>query len=559
MLRELRIENLVLIERAQLRLGPGLNAITGETGAGKTMLAHAIDLLLGGKSRKGVVRPGASEAYVEGVFELPPGLLDDDEFTQLRERLPDEVPTEISLARRVTADGRTRAFIEGRSATAADLRDLGSALVTFYGQHDHRKLMLTTAQTGTLDGFIGATQLELLVQARGVQTELLKLRSRAAELEELDGRRERELGLVEFELDEIEQLQPSVAEFEDLRTERDRLRAVDVLREGVAQACDVLAGEGENDATTSVALAASALTTAAAADPSLGAPLARIIALGEELADVNSELRDYGASLSADPQRLELAEERLDLYERLIRKHGGSIDAVLAYGSECLERRDLLQGTQEEIEQVERAIAAAETVQQRICTKLTKARKRAAPMLAEAVVAQLADLSFADAQFEIEVRPRAGGPGSEGCDEVEFLIAPNPGLPLTALRETASGGELSRVMLALLTAAGADSGGTFVFDEIDAGIGGRTARAVGEKLRDLGGGKQVVCITHLPQVAAMAQNHFQIVKHSQAGETVTEVRTLQRTEVVEELCRMLGAGADDLGARRHAKELLAAA
>lgn len=560
MLAELRIENLLLIERAELSLDGGLNVITGETGAGKTVLAHAIDLLLGGKSRRGIVRPGAGEAYVEGVFTLPAGLIDRPEFAELRERLPDPAAGELALARRVTPDGRTRAYIEGRSSTAADLRALGGALVSFYGQHEHRKLTLAAAQLAALDGFCGERHAARVAEAGELHGRIRSLEQRLAELELVDGRRERELGLIEFELAEIEALGPDAEEATALHAERERLRAVDRLRaagEGALAALDEESGGG--GAAALIAEAGSRLNSASGADARLDALAARVETIALELQDAVAELRSYRDDLAADPERLAFLDDRLDAYERLKRKHGGSVAGVIEHAERCREDRDRLAGSREQIELVRAELAERGAARRKLAAGIGRARRRAAPRLAEMVRARLADLALADASFEIEIASDLDDPGAAGADAVEFMIAPNPGIAAAPLRETASGGELSRVMLALLTASGVRRDQTFVFDEIDAGIGGHTARALGEQLRALGADRQVICITHLPQVAAVAERHFEIEKIAAAGGTRAEVRRLDGDSVVEELCRMLGAGDGDAGARKHARELLAAA
>jgi DNA repair protein RecN (Recombination protein N) len=573
MLRELRIENLLLIERAELALDAGLNVFTGETGAGKTMLAHAIDLLLGGKSRRNIVRPGAAEAYVEGLFELPAGMLASPEFKELRERLADPDAREIAVGRRVSPEGRTRAYIEGRSATAADLRLLVGALVSFYGQHEHRKLTLAGAQLEVLDGFaaavVGEKHAAKLNQLGALHKEASGLSATIAELEVLDGRRERELGLIEFELAEIEQLDPQVAEEAELAGERDRLTAVDQLRlagEGALGALEDedVATPGGAGASSLLADAVAQVDAVASADPELAELAGRLQALALELADTTTELRGYCSQLSADPERLAQLDDRLDAYERLKRKHGGSVESVLEHAERCREDRDRLRSAESSLEDSAQQLEAIRARQITLAGEISRARRRVAPKLATEVRRRLAGLALEAATFEIEFSGAGGEIRASGIDDVEFMISPNPGVPATPLRETASGGELSRVMLALLTAgtdetAGAQKQQSFVFDEIDAGIGGHTARAVGEQLRELGQGRQVICITHLAQVAAAADRHFEIVKSVDAESSLTEVRELTSEAVVEELCRMLGADSDDAGARRHAKQLLAAA
>jgi DNA repair protein RecN (Recombination protein N) len=556
-LLELRIENLLLIERAEVRPGEGLNAITGETGAGKTVLAHALDLLLGGKPRSGIVRPGAGEAYVEGVFELPEGLLDGDELADLRERVGDG-DGEIVLARRVSAEGRTRAFVQGRSATAADLRELGGRLVSFFGQHEHRKLTVASAQLDLLDGFCGDVHMALRARVaeahgrvRGLRAELEELRARA-------GSRDRDLDLLRFELAEIDEVGPTVEEEEALTVERARLREVDGLRAAAAGGAEALMpSDGDGGAVQTMATAERLADAVDGADPALDALAERLRGLRLEAEDLGGELRRYLEGIDADPQRLEQVEARLSEYDRLMRKHGGTVEAVLAHAERCREERERLENGEVAVEQAEADLEAAEQERAKLASKLTKGRREAAPRLAEGVVAELAALAMDGATFEVLLEPR-DEIAATGAERVELMLAPNPGVPAAPVRESASGGELSRVMLALMAVAGAGGSPTLVFDEVDSGVGGQTARAVGERLRALGDGRQVLCITHLPQIAAMADRHFRIEKSPGEDVALTRVERLENKAVVEELCRMLGADASDAGARRHAKELLAA-
>jgi DNA repair protein RecN (Recombination protein N) len=553
-LHELRVENLLLIERAELFLGPGLNVLTGETGAGKTVLAHALDLLLGGKPRSGIVRPGAAEAYVEGVFALP-----DVVREALGERLAEDAE-ELVLARRVSAEGRTRAYVGGRSATAGDLRDAGAALLSFYGQHEHRKLMLASAQLEILDGFAGPAHAERRAAYRELYGRERALSARLEELRERAGARDRELDLLEWELAEIDGADPSEAEETALEAERDRLRHVEALRTAVAGGVAALAG-GEEDgggAALALAAAAQALEAVGGVDAELDGLAARVQALAIEAEDLVHDLHRYAEGVEAAPGRLEEVEERLAALDRLKRKHGGTIAAVLAHAAACRERRDELVGAEEAIEGAEGELAAVLAELRERAAGLTAARSAAADALAGAVRARLAALAMDGAEFMAALTARDGF-GPTGADEVEFLIAPNPGVPAGPLRETASGGELSRVMLALMGVAAEAGPPTLVFDEVDAGIGGQTARAVGEQLRELAAGRQVLCITHLPQIASLADRHFTIVKDT-SGETArTTVTELRKADVVGELVRMLGADREDAAARRHAKELLKAA
>jgi len=552
-LEELRVENLLLIERAELRLGPGLNVLTGETGAGKTVLAHALDLLLGGKPRAGIVRPGASEAYVEGAFDLPDGLR-----ASLGELLADDAD-ELVLARRVSAEGRTRAYVNGRSATAADLRDIGGALLSFYGQHEHRRLTLASSQLAILDGFCGPGQAARREAFAGVYARERLLREQLEALRERAGARDRELDLLEWELEEIDTAAPSEAEEAGLVAERERLRNLEGLRLAAAGGIEALAPDsGEGGATAALAGAAHALEAIRGVDAELDVLAARMATLVVEADDLAGELRRYGEGVDAPPGRLDEVEERLALFDKLKRKHGGTIAAVLDHAEACRARRDELAGAEEAAESATAELEAVRAELRERAAELRAARETAAAGLADAVVGVLGELAMDGASFEARLTDR-DEPGPSGADDVEFMIAPNPGVPAGPLRDTASGGELSRVMLALMSVAAEAGPATLVFDEVDAGIGGQTARAVGDQLRALAGARQVICITHLPQIASLADRHFTIVKDTSADPARTTVTQLERGAVVGELVRMLGADAGDVAARRHAKELLKAA
>ncbi|HEX5610583.1 MAG TPA: DNA repair protein RecN [Solirubrobacterales bacterium] len=560
MLRELRIENLLLIERAELRLGEGLNAITGETGAGKTVLAHSLDLLMGGKAKGQIVRPGAEEAWVEGVFDLPAGLLGEPEFAELAERLP-EGADEVVLGRRVSAGGRTSAFVAGRAATAGDLKLLGGRLLAFYGQHEHRKLTISSAQLEILDGFAGAEHLEVRREYREAHRECGQLAAELAELREREGSRERDLDLYRYELREIEEVAPDPEERDGIAGERERLRHAEGLREAAAGAHAALAGAEEDGggATAALAQAEALLQGAAGLDRRLDAVAERVVALAVELGDVGSELRGYAEGLEADPRALAAIEERLEAIDRLERKHGGSVESVLAHAERCRAEIARLEGAEVRGAEAEAALAASEARRAKLGKKLSAGREAASGPLQERVAAELEQLSMAGATLEVVLEPHPDGYGAAGRESVELRVAPNPGIEAAPLRDAASGGELSRVMLALSGLGAAAEAGTLVFDEIDAGIGGSTARVVGERLRALGEGRQVLCITHLPQVASLADVHFRLEKAVAGGQAVASVERLDGEAVVEEIRRMLGGEQADEAATEHARQLLKAA
>jgi DNA repair protein RecN (Recombination protein N) len=560
MLCELRVENLLLIERAELRFAQGLNAITGETGAGKTILAHSLDLLMGGKARPQIVRPGAEEAYVEGVFAAPAWLLDDPELAEIRARLPDQAQ-ELVLGRRIASSGRTSAFVQGRSASASDLSALGSRLLAFYGQHQHRKLLLSSAQLEVLDGFAGEGQLDARARYRAAHAEVVGLSRELAELRDRDGARERDLDLFRYELAEIEATGPDPDEARALEAERDRLRHSEALRAAASGALAAIAGtdEGVGGARALVGEAETELATAHGVDASLDELAERIGAATVELDDAASALRAYLEGIEAEPGRIEEVEERLRELDRLKRKHGGSIEGVLAHAERCRAEIDRLENAELHADELERRLADASGLRAGLAAELSRARAVAARRLGKRVGAELAELAMEGASLEVSLDPHPDGFGPNGAETVEIRIATNPGIPSSPLRDAASGGELSRIMLALAGLGPGLGERTLAFDEIDAGIGGNTARAVGERLRRLGLDRQVICITHLPQIASLAEAHFRIIKRAERGHSSATVERVDGDELVAEIVRMLGARRDDEAASRHARELLAAA
>jgi DNA repair protein RecN (Recombination protein N) len=561
-LSELNVENLLLIERAQLRLSPGLNVLTGETGAGKTVLAHALDLLLGGRARQGIVRPGAGEAYVEGVFELSSAMRE-----QLGERLSPDAE-DLVLARRVCTDGRTRAYLNGRSVPISDLRDIGATLLTFYGQHEHRRLTLATAQLQILDELCGPEHAATLAACAKSYEHARQLRERLEELQGLAAQRERELDLLGYELGEIEELALDAAEHDQLLAVRERLRRLDSLRAAAGAAGEALAPENSEapGAAHLIAQAAGHLQALDGLDPALDALAARLLALHVEADELAHELRDYREvglegvleGLGLSDSSLEGVEERLAAIDRVVRKHGGSIEAVQEHERVSRARRDELENAEVASSEATEELRSTEAELERHSAQLRKRRRATAKTFAKAVAGQLGELAMEEASFEVLLSEREAGP--HGADSVEFMIAPNPGVPPGPLRETASGGELSRVMLAIMSAASASaSPTTTIFDEVDAGIGGHTARAVGARLRSLAERGQVLCITHLPQIASLGSRHFTIVKDTSADPTRTSVQELAGAEVEAELVRMLGAESGDRAALRHARDLRRAA
>ncbi len=569
MLRELTVENLLLIERARLRAGPGLNVITGETGAGKTVLAHALDLLLGGRARAGIVRPGAQEAYVEGIFDLPEDLCSRLP-AELAERVDGGGP-EIVLARRLGADGRTRAYVNGRAANVADLRDAGGLLLSFYGQHEHRKLTVAAAQLADPGCPV---RRRARAQARLLRGDVCA-GARAGRAPGGAARARRRTASASWGCSSSS----SARSTSSLPTPPSTSGC---WRRASACATPTRCRErppsrpGRSAARTArrrrrhelLAGAVAALDGVAGADPALDRLAERLRGAAIESRELAGELREYGAGTHPSAEdldvpgvepTLESVEARLDALERVLRKHGGSVEAVLEFAAGARARHEELTGAEVAIENAERELAAG-------AHRARRARRRAPGRAAQSRPAlreggRRAAALAGDGGRGLRGRARRGrARPARARDAVEFMIAPNPGVPPGPLREIASGGELSRVMLAIMSAASAAAPqATLVFDEVDAGIGGRTANAVGARLRELGERGQVLCITHLPQIASLGARHFSIVKDTGADPTRASVVELDEPEVVSELVRMLGADGDDSAARRHARDLRKAA
>ena len=532
MLRRLRIENLVLIREAELALAPGLNAITGETGAGKTILAQAIGLLLGARGDVAFVGPDGDEAYVEVELEPPPGFFDDEENAALAELRPEDEHG-LVLARRVFPDGRTRAYAWGRSAAREDVAAAAERLVAMSGQFEQRRLARPAYQLDLLDGFAGEEQLRRRAALRTAWRELGAARRRHDELTRDAAAAEARLAELRALVEDTDGLEPGSEE--SLRAERERLRHVTELAEGVAAAGEGLAPEEGEGASGLVALAERAI-----------APLERLAPelerAGNELRDVElrlretaSELRGFLASLEAEPDRLEQVESELDRIaatRRRFRCEGYA--ELLARAAEARVELEALAGGADPAAAAAQALADAEAKVAVLADELRAARRDAADPFAMGVAQELQGIGLGKGEFRVELGERE--PSASGADVVSFLIRPNAGLPFAPVAETASGGELSRIALAIAAVGG---GETVVFDEIDAGIGGQTAHAVGEMLRRLAERAQVVTITHLPQIASLADRHFRVEKVP-GDPTHTTIVELGDDERREELQRMLG-------------------
>jgi DNA repair protein RecN (Recombination protein N) len=551
-LTEISVENVALIEEATLQLSPGLNVITGETGAGKTLLATALQMLLGGRARSEAVRAGAKRATVEGTFVLP----DATRSSVLGESLGDlaeEIDPEdgLLLRRTLTGDGRSRCYVCGVAVPVRALGALGERLVSYHSQREQTRLTESSEQLAILDDFLDERALEAKDEHAALWHAVEGDRRELEELRASGEARLREVDYLRYQISELESAGYSAQEVGDLTRERDRLRNITDLLHSAAAAASALSSEEGSGAIDSVARAAAQLERATRYDEGLSGSLERLSGISAELEDLLYGLRAYVDEVEADPNRLEAVEERLATLRALERKYGDDVEGYLEDARRRLGRLENLDeetaGLQERIEKAQRRLGA-------LAAAIGEGRREAAARLSEKVQENLADLNLASTTFTAELVPAPLGPS--GNERVEFVIQPNPGEPKLPVRRYASGGELSRIMLAIrLAQERIEPGATYIFDEVDAGIAGETATAVGTKLRELGERNQVLTITHLPQIASEAGTHVVVTKEEAAGRTITRIRRVEGEERLHEMARML-SGRIDEASLAHASELL---
>ena len=546
MLRRLRIENLVLIREADLAFAPGLSAITGETGAGKTILAQAIGLLLGTRGDAAAVGAGGAEAYVEAELDVPDGFFEDEELAALAELRPEEEPG-LTLARRVFADGRTRAYAWGRAVAREDLAAAGERLIAMSGQFEQRRLARPAYQLDVLDAFCGEDQLRRCRAARLSWRELQAARRRHEEIARDAAGVEARLAELRALVEDTEGLEPGAED--ELRAERERLLHVTDLALGAGAAVEALVPDDGEGAAGLAAAAERALSPLERLAPELAQAGQELRDAELRLREAASDLRRFLDALEAEPERLAQVEAGLDRIAAAKRRFRcQTYEELLARAEEARREVEAVEGGRDPVQAAAEALAAAEAEVARLAGELREARSTAAEPFAAAVGAELQGIGMGDGEFRVELRERE--PGPSGADEAAFLIRPNSGLPFGPVAETASGGELSRVALAIAAVGG---GETMVFDEIDAGIGGQTAHAVAETLRRLAGRAQVVTITHLPQIASVADRHFRVEKVP-GDPTHTRIEALDEAERRDELERMLG-GRDFLAVLADGKKV----
>ena len=555
MLNELVVEELGVIKRAELGLDRGCSALTGETGAGKTLLVAALSLLLGARGDRSLVRTGAPEARVEGRFAIP---ADHPAVDLLRAHgVLDEgaagTEVEVVVSRTIPGDARSgKARINGRLVTVAMLADVGSFLVEIAGQHEHQRLGSAAYQRAVLDKFSGAETVALASQTSDAVRAATAAADRTAELLASERERSRELDVLRYEINEIESASIQPGEWTALAAEASRLEHAETIAESLHTAAKALRGEGGTEEL--VAGAAGVLRTASALDPSLTALADRLVAAGYELADVADDLTRR--AVAPDPDAVEAVQARLALLARLGRKYGDDEAEILAYLDRAIRRDDELAGLATDLEETEKRAGELQRAAEKLAGRLTSERRAAAPRLARAVADLLGELALGGAAFHVALEDHPLYEG--GRESVEFRVATSGGEALRAVARVASGGELSRIALALHLLTASESAATMVFDEVDAGVGGTAAQAVGRALSDLARntGGQVLVVTHLPQVAAFADRHYRVDKAADGERSTATVEEVVGDERVAELSRMLAGLPKSERAREHAQELL---
>lgn len=554
MLVSLHVKNLALISEIEVDFGEGLNILSGETGAGKSIIIGSINLALGARADKDMIRTGADYALVEMVFQVT-----DHEMQQEIKAL--EIPVEedgIIIIQRKIQPGRTMFKICGETVTVRQIKALSELLIDIHGQHEHQSLLYKKNHMEILDSFAGDELADIKEKIRKEFSEHTKIKKELSEFGADDKAKAKELSLAEFEFNEIEEAALAEGEDEELERNYRRMANSRQIVEAAARAYQ-LTGNSDQSASDAVGHAVRELRSVEGYDDKaheLADELENIDAL---INDFNRGIAEYMSEMEFDGELFAQMEERLNLINHLKQKYGDSILSVLAYQKDLAEKIEKLKNADAYKDKLEKDLAASREKLEKLCQKASKIRSKEADKLEKDMVAALTDLNFMDVRFEIQVRTKQEL-ASNGYDDVEFMISTNPGEPLKSLGNVASGGELSRIMLAIKTVlASRDRIPTMIFDEIDTGISGKTAWKVSEKLGTLAQSHQIICITHLPQIAAMADSHYKISKQAVKNKTVTDITQLNETETVDELARMLGSDEITDTVRENARELITTA
>ncbi|MGI9262851.1 MAG: DNA repair protein RecN [Woeseiaceae bacterium] len=553
MLTSIQVRNFAIIDQVEVEFAPGMTVLTGETGAGKSILVDAMGLVLGERGGAGLVRTDANRAEFSAEFDLA-------DLPEAREWLEEQMldlDGECILRRVISADGRSRAFINGNNVPLQSLKKLGEMLLDIHGQHFHQSLGRRDVQRSLLDYFGGLV--DVAVATSNAFTDWRELADKLDALETANEDRNARTELLRFQIGELDALDLQPDEFEALMVERSKLQNSGRLAEGVTGALQILYDGDPTNAQSMLAEAAHAIDALTSVDESLAPVCAILQEANIQVSEAADSLRRYGDALNMDPARQNQVEERLDAITNIARKHRIEPEGIDALHTGLAEQLSDLEHAEERGAELNEAVSAAEKTYRQAAKRLSAGRKKAATRFAAAVTAAMADLGMPGGVFEIDLRTRdIDDPRTWGMDEIEFLISANPGQSPMPLSKVASGGELSRMSLSIQVIASDGSNiPTMVFDEVDSGVGGGVAEMVGHRLRDLGQSRQVFCVTHLPQVASLGNNHFRIMKVSDGQSTKTAITLLSEDERIEEIARMLGGVEITQRTRDHAAEMLA--
>lgn len=552
MLSLLHIENIAIIESADISFDRGFNVLTGETGAGKSIVIDAISAVLGERTSREVIRTGAKSALVNAVFtgEVPLKWLEDNGFPADGE--------ELMLQREIQGDGRNVCRVNGRPLTVAQLRELGRQLLNIHGQHDGQQLLDPDCHLGYLDSF-GKTA-SLLESYQSAYRSMASLRRRISELEMDEAERSRRVDTLEFQIRELERAELKPGEDEELDARKTLLRSSGKLMEAIQEAQFALSGgEDSQGACDLISEAEGTIRSVTRLSPQLEELGEKLTALRYAADDASEVIRDFSEAFDFSPEELDQLESRLDVIYRLKKKYGPTVTDMLDYLERSKEELEQIQEADDTIQRLEKELEQARKETVKRGTALTKARRKAADNLQKRVQEELRQLDMPKVQFVTDFAPCPGQDGMDdtGMDQIQFLMSANLGEALKPIQKVASGGELARIMLALKNVLAEDDGiGSLVFDEVDTGVSGRAAQKVAEKMADVARRKQVLCVTHLPQIAAMADTHFSVEKGEKKGRTFTNVVRLGQEGRVEELARLIGGAAVTDVLKQSATELL---
>ena len=549
MLASLHVKNLALIDEEEIVFSKGLNILSGETGAGKSIILGALHLSLGDKASKDVLRDTDSEAFVEAVY-----LIDDEATKQaLRDMGVEPYDDEVIMSRRIT-ESRSVGKINGEQVPAAKMKEVGALLLDIYGQKEHQSLLNTKRHMELLDEFAKADIGDLKSKIAASFKEYKALTAELEEAKKSDVSKEREIILLDHEINEIESANLKIGEDEELEDEYKRLSNFSRTMEYFGRAHEAMAGDG--GVSDAISAAISDIRYIEGIDEKASDFLSMLNDADSIISDFNRELSSYMADASFDAERFNEVEIRLNEINRLKDKYGTTIELILDELKKRQDKKAKYESFDEYLAELKAKVDAATKELSALCDKLSDIRKKKAKELSTKMVEAMSDLNFLNSEFDVSLK-RLDHFTADGIDDGEFVICTNPGEPLRPLKDIASGGEMSRIMLAIKTVLASGGGiDTLIFDEIDAGISGRTAQAVSEKLSTVAGSHQVICITHLPQIAAMADTHFLIEKSVENGHTISGIKKLYDNELVDELARMLGGSAITEAVLTNAKEML---